>query len=223
MSEGQNKVGRKPKINRDEVREIIHLYRTEKAVTGKIKYMEVFEFNKEMYDGKRVNILMGEDFWRKSGRLGKDMIDQANEVFAHKISSIDEKSKLIPRVVDIVNKHYDDKNEMAKRLLPLEQGLRNSYKKEQKLLEEIYVLKSNLTKQKEKYDGLKNDFQDIQDVLFKMLRYSTSKKGPIKNHLSMGKGKSDIVKDALEGIFTFQLISIIGTIQKLKMQITLFY
>lgn len=197
----EKRAGRKPKITREQVNEIIYLFKNERAVTGRIKYMDVFEFNKELYETGRVSILMGEDFWRKAGRLGKEMIDQANEVFAHKFSIQEGRSKNFPRVVDVVHKYFGDANEMVKQLLPMERKLQQNYKNEQKLIEEITELKGQLANQKEKYEKLQKEFSNLQDVLYKMLRYSTFKDVPLRNQLNTGSSQTEIVRRALEGIF----------------------
>ncbi|MDI7743730.1 hypothetical protein QMK38_17135, partial [Lysinibacillus fusiformis] len=80
-------MARKLTLSEKEVEEIIGLYKTEKNQMGRIEYLEVFRFNKELYEEGRVKSSMSDDFWRKKGRLGKIKIDEANEIFRHKLDT----------------------------------------------------------------------------------------------------------------------------------------
>lgn len=197
-----NKAGRKTKLTENEVNHLIYLFKTEKQINGKIKYGEMYHFNKEVVQQGRFSTLAGEDFWRKKTRLGRTMIDKANSVFTSKVSTSDFPNDNIPNFADIINKHYGNKEALIKELIVIE---RKFYKN----IERRKTLELKLTESEEKVQDYKSKLSEsesqseyLQDLLFKMLRYSSNKKAPLVNHLDTGQKQTLIVKKALENIFS---------------------
>lgn len=197
-----NKAGRKTKLTKDEVNHLIYIFKTEKQINGKIKYDDMYQFNKELVQQGRFPTAAGKDFWRKKNRLGRMMIDSANSVLTNKASTSEIPNDNIPNLTDIVNKYYDDKNKLISELIIIE---RKFYKH----IERKKILESKLTESEEKTQKYKaklsesdSSFEYLQDVLFKLLRYSSNKKVPLADHLNTGEKQTDIVKKALEDIFS---------------------
>src|SRR5690606_5234229 len=138
--------------------------------------------NKELVQQGRFPTAAGEDFWRKKDRLGRMMIDKANNVFTSRPSTSEFPNDNIPNLADIVNKHYDDKETLIRELIVIE---RKFYKN----IERIKTLELKLTESEEKVQEYKSKLSDsesrfeyLQDLLFKLLRYSSVKRVPLVNH-----------------------------------------
>lgn len=80
----------------------------------------MYQFNKELVQQGRFRTSAGEDFWRKKDRLGRMMIDKANNVFTSRPSTLEFPNGNIPNLADIVNKHYDDKETLIRELIVIE-------------------------------------------------------------------------------------------------------
>lgn len=188
--------GRKTKLTEDEVKELIYLFKKEKNIHGKVGYKEMYLFNLELVQQGKYKKSVGEDFWRKTGRLGRKMIDLTNEAFSNKLSSSTNMSDFIPNFTEIINKHYDNKEELIKEMVLIERKFYQNVKKRKLLEEKVKYYQSKFEKTEERLDY-------IQELLFKLLRYSSNKKVPLVNLLdTKEKSQTLIVKKALEGIFS---------------------
>lgn len=188
--------GRKTKLTEDEVKELIYLFKKEKNIHGKVGYKEMYLFNLELVQQGKYKKSVGEDFWRKTGRLGRKMIDLTNEAFSNELSSSTNMSDFIPNFTEIINKHYDNKEELIKEMVLIERKFYQNVKKRKLLEEKVKYYQSKFEKTEERLDY-------IQELLFKLLRYSSNKKVPLVNLLdTKEKSQTLIVKKALEGIFS---------------------
>ncbi|MGG0475533.1 hypothetical protein ABEY96_25475 [Priestia aryabhattai] len=194
-------MSRKAKLNEEQVKEIIFLFKTKKNGAGLISYRDIYLFNKELVKNKKFPVAMGEDFWRKKGRLGRQYIDEANKVLSNQLITLEEKEITIPNVTDLTHKYYNNKEKLISYLIPLERQLYSSIEKELHLKKKVTDMKMDVENKKEKIKELENKVTNLQDTLFKMLRYSNDKDIPIKDQLNMGKGKTKRVQKALEDIF----------------------
>ncbi len=197
-----NKAGRKTKLTEKEVNELIYLFKTEKQINGKIKYEEMFQFNKELVLQGRFPTVAGEDFWRKKNRLGRIMIDKANSVFTSKVSTSEFPNDNIPNFSDIINKHYDDKEALIRELIVIERKFYKNIERRKMLELKLTESEGKVQEYKSKLSESENRFEYLQDLLFKLLRYSSNKEVPLVNHLDTGQKQTIIVKKALENIFS---------------------
>jgi hypothetical protein len=189
------------KLTEEEVENIIYLFKTRKKSSGLIKYLEVYRFNKELVEQGKFHITMGEDFWRKENRLGRIMIDKANQIYSNNITTSEKKDITIPNVTDVVNKFHGKKEQLISYLIPLERQIYKSITRENNLKEKLDIVKGELVDKNKKITDLQTRVALIEDTLFKMLRYSNDKDIPIKDQLRMGKDKSKRVEKALEELF----------------------
>lgn len=197
-----NKVGRKTKLTENEVNELIYLFKTENQMNGKIKYNDLYHFNKKLVQQGRFPTAAGEDFWRKKNRLGRIMIDKANNVFASKPFTSDFPNDNVPNLAGIVNKHYDDKETLIRELIVIERKFYKNIERSKALELKLTESEGRLQEYKSKLSESENRCDNLQDVLFKLLRYSSNKEVPIVNHLDTGHKQTTIVKKALENIFS---------------------
>ncbi|MGM9988038.1 MAG: hypothetical protein ACI35O_12525 [Bacillaceae bacterium] len=196
-----NKVGRKTKLTEKEINYLIYLFKTEKQINGKIKYGEMYQFNKELVQQGRFPTVTGEDFWRKKNRLGRIMIDKANSVFTSRVSTAEFPNDDIPNFTNMINKHYDDKEVLIKELIVVERKFYKNIERRKMLELKLTESEAKVQEYKSKLSESENRFEYLQDLLFKLLRYSSNKAVPLVNHLDTGQKQTSIVKNALENIF----------------------
>ncbi|NOU72548.1 hypothetical protein GC098_14115 [Paenibacillus sp. LMG 31458] len=193
--------GRKTKLTKDEVREQIYLYKTEYKVSGKIKYSEMFEYHKSLYRNQISNKLVGEDFWRKDGRLGKKMIDEANLVYFQQLAPLVDNEVPNISVINIINLHFEDREKLIQNLLPLEKQIAASREKERKYQIKLNNAERIITTMKENNVDLQKQRDEMQSILFKIFRYSDNPGVPLINQLRTGNKQTEVVSNALNRIF----------------------
>jgi hypothetical protein len=130
------------------------------------------------------------------------MIDKANNVFTSKPSTSDFLNDNVPNLADIVNKHYDDKETLIRELIVIERKFYKNIERSRALELKLTEDEGRLQEYKSKLSESENRCDDLQDVLFKLLSYSSNKEVPIVNHLDTGHKQTAIVKKALENIFS---------------------
>lgn len=197
-----NKAGRKTKLTEKEVNHLIYLFKTEKQINGKIKYGDMYQFNKELVQQGRFSTTAGEDFWRKKDRLGRMMIDKANNVFTSRPSTSEFPNDNIPNLANIVNKHYDDKETLIGELIVIERKFYKNIERRKTLELKLTESEEKVQEYKSKLSGSESRFEYLQDLLFKLLRYSSVKGVPLVNLLDTGHKQTTIVKKSLENIFS---------------------
>lgn len=193
--------GRKKKLTEEHVNELIYLYKTEKQIEGRIKYLDMYRFNKEKFEQGEVSYVAGEDFWRKENRLGKEMIDQANMVFSHKLADSSGDEVTVPSVVDTINKCYNQRDELIEKLLPLERLALKKIETEKKLKAQLIEAENKQKEARKEIEDIKKQKDILQDFVLKMFRYGASKETPIVDFLTMKSPQSEIVRKAIEEIF----------------------
>ncbi|MFK4425905.1 hypothetical protein [Bacillus sp. RC51] len=188
-----NKVGRKVKLTETQVKEIIYLYKTEKNVSGQIKYSDIHCFSNYLVEQGRLGTTTSESFWRKQGRLGRELVDEANTLFTHRLSSSNDTKKAIPNIVDLIDKKHTNKEDLINSLLPLEKLLINGQKKENELKQKNEDYKKQLSIQKHEYNKLQKKQDQFQLLLFELFHYILME--------STNKTKETAIK-AMEELFT---------------------
>ncbi|WP_434182256.1 hypothetical protein [Bacillus thuringiensis] len=166
-----NKVGRKAKLTETQVKEIIYLYKTEKNVSGHIKYSDIYCFSNYLVEQGRLDTSTSKPFWRKQGRLGRELVDEANAVFTHRLPISNDTKKAIPNLVGLVDKKYANKEALINSLLPLEKLIIKGIQKENELKQKNEDYKKQLSIQKEKYNKLQENQNQIQLLLFDLYHH----------------------------------------------------
>jgi hypothetical protein len=194
--------GRKKKeYNEVDIRKIISLFRKEKNDYGRLKYLEIYNFKIKLYQDGRIENKYSENFWRKSGGLGKELIDESNEIIMETVETIAEKEIQLPRIADVIEKHYNDKKQLHLYLNTYETEmkklivqLKKSDEKTKKLEEKNFLFEEenkNLKVQAKFYE------QKINEV------FRTSHKNPdTENLINTGKSRTKTVQKILENTFS---------------------
>lgn len=208
----KNKVGSPKKTYSEEIlKEIIYEYKTNENPTGKISYLSIWEYSKNIwyeqqkakgYSLKELNEFKkytSEDLWRKNNRItgkpnaGKKLVDETNQIKNYFITDSKNQSRKIPNVEETVYK-LQSKEDIIEALKPLESLCLKFIEKEVALSSEIEKLKGSL-------EYYKNLSSKQEDAIFKLARYGRSNEGLVKNIINTGSTKDKLVVEALENIF----------------------
>jgi hypothetical protein len=164
------KPGRRLTLTKDEVNIAISLFKNEVKPSGIIKPMEIHKFCEELFQQGRVSSLPTYEFWKKKDRLGRQLIDQRNQIDTVVLTNSNGKDLTIPNVTDLVEKKYKNKNELIESLIPLENHLRNSLKREHKLKTKIDNLEAELSVVKLSKKESINEIEKLQNLVFNLYR-----------------------------------------------------
>lgn len=67
--------GRKPKeYSKETIYNMIHMYKEETGIVGKVKYLDMYRYNHQLYISGKCTERYSEDFWRKKVDLGEKLL-----------------------------------------------------------------------------------------------------------------------------------------------------
>lgn len=200
--------GRKPKIYpKDILLKIIDDFLRTQANVQIIRYKEIFLYALEEYNKGILDFKLSEDFWRKSGRQGKLLVDEINKKRSALIENNNQYIEIIS-TNDVINRLSQDtpatKKKIINQLKVNEYGYRkistryNQLKeKEAKMTQEIVELKAEIV-------NLKNNNEIYQNVLFQWANLSSVKDLDLINLITTGKTRSATVEQLFKDIFKEQ-------------------
>ncbi|WP_335869198.1 hypothetical protein [Bacillus sp. 2205SS5-2] len=189
-----SKVGRKIKLSEEKVDEIIYLFKTENALSGKIKYGDIYQFANKLVDQGRLDKNTSDSFWRKSGRLGRKKVDEANQIFAHELNK--STVQQIPNITNIINRDYKNKEDLLNSLLPIEKQLQKSLETQNNLKHKNNLYQEEITKYKDKVLKLNKEKSEQQQLLFELFYYILSEANESTKSLAK-KAMKEIFNDPL--------------------------
>jgi hypothetical protein len=200
------------------IKEIIYRYTKEQKITGKIAYMDVYRFSKELFENGEIEYDLGEFFWRKGE--GRTAIDKTNQVMQHSISNGVQEDESLVDTKSTVNKFFTgkktDKEKLIGALKINEVKLQQYIKKCQKQEKELFEVKVALEKEKEKSSKYKADTDSYQETLFQWMELSMSKDIPLTNLLTIGKTRTSIVEELLKSMLSENPIDVFNKMNELK-------
>lgn len=197
-----NKIGTKGILDDIEketaLRQLIVEYDENHNIKSKITYKDIYEFVKSQYDTDKVAFYPGYTWWKTKG---KHLVDEYNLVKKRTISLSETEDLDVFDILDVVEKHYSDKESLIKYLLPYNDLL-------DRLVTKINKLQSNsqnLSEQIEKKDGRIQVLEQIssnQQALLDGLFYNViGSERELNKVMKRGSTKSDIVNYALTETF----------------------
>lgn len=187
------------KYEEKELWAIIAHYRENMKPHGDIKYLQLYKYHLDLHrEHPDLFIkIYSEDFWRKKGQPGREIIDTANQVRTVTLLGSNNKKKDIPNVVDVVHKYSKHPEKLMKHLIPLENEVRRSIEKEEELKKKNEKLNEQLNKDKEAKRELRDQVARLQECLFKLFHYSPTDGTPLDNLLNINN-KNKRIKQALD-------------------------
>lgn len=200
INEGKKNRGRpSTKYIEKELWTIIAHYRENVMPQGEIKYLQLYKYHLELYKDRPdlCSRTYSEDFWRKKGQPGREIIDTANQVRSVTLVDSNNNKKDIPNVADVVYKYSKDPERLIKHLIPLENEARRSIEKERELKQKNEELRVKLKEEKEAKKELRERIRHLKDCIFKLFHYSPTDGTSLENLLNMNN-KNKRIKRALD-------------------------
>lgn len=199
-----------------DIKNIVELF-LESHPSGKVKYKEVYEFSKDLYINGKIEYSLSDDFWRKSGRQGRIVIDEINKINDALLQSTKDYFEVVSttQVIGTLSKDIPSiQKKIIAQLKVNEYGYRSligKYKKqiskEESYIKEIELLKKNCEELKEK-----NSI--YEQVLFQWADISSARDIKIINTITTGKSRSKVVEKLLTEMFTDDLNAAYKNINK---------
>lgn len=200
MSKEKKDRGRPPtKYDEKELWAIIAHYRENMKPQGDIKYLQLYKYHLDLHK-KQPDIfsrIYSEDFWRKKGQPGREIIDTANQVRTVNLLDSNNNKKDIPNVVDIVHKYSKDSVRLMNHLMPLENEVRRSLEREEELKQKNELLHEQINQEKRSKKELRDQVSLLQECILKLFHYSPPDGTPIENLLNINN-KNKRIKRALD-------------------------
>lgn len=192
--------GRKPKIFPVEVLEEIIIKFKEVNPNSKIlKYMEIHRFSEELFLNGSISTKFSEDFWRKPGRQGKDIIDKTNSLyFSTVVSNRTETEQIINTEEVLRNVDFPNKKEIISKLIINERQA----KKYSDLLQRHDYLQVENKQLREKVDESDQRNRVFQKILFSWMSASYANSNRLINMIDTGKNKGPIVEHSFNQMFS---------------------
>lgn len=198
--------GRKPKIYPKEIIEnIIYQYIQMNKNNGLIKYMDIYRFSNELYETRASPYYFSEDFWRKTGRQGRQAVDKANEIFEHTVSLSAQEDEKVVDTMDAVNKFFQgkeaNKEKLTGALLINENKLKKYIQRNKKFSMDLSKRDKTITSLKEENHLLKQRLTEYEELFFQWLDSSSHEDTPLINLITTGKTRSKVVQKLFETMF----------------------
>ncbi|MEE1130897.1 MAG: hypothetical protein UHX00_04605 [Caryophanon sp.] len=164
------KPGRRLTISKEEVNTIISLFKNEVKPSGLIKPMEIHKYSEALFQQKRISALPAYEFWKKKDRLGRQLIDLRNQIDTVTLKKSDGNDITIPNITDLVQKKHNNIDDLIESLLPLENHLRSSFKREHDLKIKCEKLESELSQAKLSNKESHQELEKMQNLIFNLYR-----------------------------------------------------
>ncbi|MDQ0228865.1 hypothetical protein [Metabacillus malikii] len=190
-------------FDEDKILEIIHQFKKDMKVKGKVKPRQVFEYVAENYDLGKYPFLPKKpsyDYWRKWDYQGKKLIEKVNSINTEPVLKNDEtedSGELID-TEDAVHKLYTGNKKDKQKLI---NSLRINEVKAKKYFKRMHKLEKQLEEEKEQKNKYKQQADALQTILFQIMEHSASQGFPVDNLINTGKTRTQPVQMILEQIF----------------------
>ncbi|MGG0412272.1 hypothetical protein [Peribacillus simplex] len=201
-----SKKGRKPQIYPQEnIDNIIFQYLQLHKSSGLLKYMNLYRFSKELYEKGETSHHFSEDFWRKTGRQGKEAIDRANEVLEHTVSLSKQEDEKVVDSIDAINKFFQgkeaNKEKLNGALLINETKLKKYIQRNKKITTDLVNRDKKITLLNEENQILRQRLTEYEELFFQWLDASSHEDTPLINIITTGKTRSKVVQQLFETMF----------------------
>lgn len=194
---------KKKEYDKKVIKELILSFNKDSNHKGIIKYVDIYEYSQKMFAEDKFPYNTSYDFWKREGRIGRELVDDYNKVKTKNLISTDNKQIDIVDVADVLEKMVSDekvKLQLGKYLLPLEKQIRKFAIQLESKNHKIQELENDVRDLNIIKEQLTNQVNILQESLYKMFLYSNSD-NELTNLINTGKSKSYPVNKALEEAF----------------------
>ncbi len=197
-----NKIGTKGILDDIEkettLRQLIVEYDENHNSKSKITYKDIYEFVKLQYNNNKVDFYPGYTWWKTKG---KHLVDEYNLVKKRTISLSETEDLDVFDILDVVEKHYGDKEALIKYLLPYTDLLDRLVNKINKLQKNSKSLSEQIGKKDERIQVLEQTNSNQQALLDGLFYTIIGSEKELDKVMERGSTKSDTVNYALSETF----------------------
>ncbi|PGA97152.1 hypothetical protein [Bacillus toyonensis] len=197
-----NKIGTKGILDDIEketaLRQLIVEYDENHNIKSKITYKDIYEFVKSQYDNNKVDFYPGYTWWKTKG---KHLVDEYNLVKKRTIPLSETEDLDVFDILDVVEKHYGDKESLIKYLLPYNEFLDRFVNKINKLQNNSKSLSEQIGKKDERIQVLEQTNSNQQALLDGLFYTIIGSEKELDKVMKRGSTKSDTVNYALSETF----------------------
>lgn len=195
------KAGRRRNLSDEQVRYIVERYINEEKAQGTIKYKDVFAFQNRLFENGEIPNKAEEDFWRKYGRQGRLIIDEANRI-VEKTATTSNKERKLYEFIDLIRKFIHDPKALNACLKLLEENVHSLVEEENQLIERLDKMNQLLFEEKKRNKSLEEHNQKLQNLIYQIFDYSAHKENEIVNLMNTGTSRNRLVDEALKNAFS---------------------
>ncbi|TFW53952.1 hypothetical protein ES895_07040 [Bacillus sp. 007/AIA-02/001] len=197
-----NKIGTKGILDDIEketaLRHLIVEYDENHNIKSKITYKDIYEFVKSQYDNNKVDFYPGYTWWKTKG---KHLVDEYNLVKKRTIPLSETEDLDVFDILDVIEKHYGDKESLIKYLLPYNALLDRFVNKINKLQNNSKRLSEQIGKKDERIQVLEQTNSNQQALLDGLFYTIIGSEKELDKVMKRGSTKSDTVNYALSETF----------------------
>lgn len=197
-----NKIGTKGILDDIEkettLRQLIVEYDENHNIKSKITYKDIYEFVKLQYNNNKVDFYPGYTWWKTKG---KHLVDEYNLVKKRTIPLSETEDLDVFDILDVVEKHYGDKEALIKYLLPYNELLDRLVNKINKLQNNSKTLSEQIGKKDERIQALEQTNSNQQALLDGLFYTIIGSEKELDKVMKRGSTKSDTVNYALSETF----------------------
>jgi len=167
-------------------------------IKSKITYKEIYEFVKSQYDIGNADFYPGYTWWKTKG---KHLVDEYNLVKKRTIKLSETEKLDVFDILDVVEKHYGNKESLVKYLLPYNDLLDRFIKKNNKLQDKLQSLLEQVEKKVERIKTLEETIQNQQALLDGLFFTIIGSEKELDKVMKRGRTSSETVNYALTETF----------------------
>ena len=167
-------------------------------IKAKITYKDIYEFVKSQYDIGIVDFYPGYTWWKTKG---KHLVDEYNLVKKRTIKLSDTEDLDVFDILDVVEKHYGNKESLIKYLLPYNDLLDRLVNKINKLQDTSQSLSEEVSKKDEHIHALEQTIQNQQSLLDGLFYNIIGSERELGKVMKRGSTRSDVTNYALSETF----------------------
>lgn len=196
--------GRKPKIYPKEIllKLVEDLLKTNPHIQI-IKYKEIHLYALEKYNKGLLDFKLSEDFWRKTDRQGRILIDEVNKKRNISLEGVDHIQTV--STADIINRLSQDapaiKKLIVNQLKVNEYGYKKLIDKFQQLKFKGAQMETEIIELKAEIVKLKKNNEIYQNILFQWANISSIKDTGLLNVITTGKTRTETVEQLFKDMF----------------------
>lgn len=206
MKNLSNRTGRPKKIifnkqSTEETLKLIFYYHDNYNPHSQIRYKDIWEHFEELFNNGNYEYKTSYDFWKRSGREGRELVDKVNDHLKTKsLVSIANNIDMI-NFKEIIEKYgahnkdilWENLKPYEKHIIQLSNSVEKIKNENENMIKQNNELKVQLNESKEMVGNL-------QQLIFSLFVYS-NKDNELYNLLNTGKSKSKVIDLALEKTF----------------------